>query len=143
MFGSPNSSCGQIIDTVEALSRLAVASLTEDNFGKVFPNVPQLIRTYIRTTTTVEKFVQGMEPHWTDVEGVGDKRVEEAEAVLIALREGLRTLVDGFASFKEPLKISNKEIATARTLAGMDDGPDEPRQLVADTPLQNGADGAK
>lgn len=125
IFGSPNSSCGHVIDSVDALSRLAVASLTEDNFGKVSPDVPQLMRTYVRTMTTVEKFVQDMEPHWTDVEGVGDKRVEEVEAVLLALREGLRMLVQGFESFKEPLKISDQEISAARTLAGMDDDDDD------------------
>lgn len=137
LFGSPNSSCEHIIDSVDALSRLAVASLTEDNFGKVSPDVPRLIRTYVSTVTTVEKFVQGMEPHWTDIEGVGDKRVEEVDAVLLALREGLRMLVEGFGSFTGALKISDQEIATARTLAGMD-VPDEPSQVIADMVLEYG-----
>jgi nucleoporin NDC1 len=120
VFGSPYSSFGRVIDAIDALSRLAVASLTEDKFGKVFPDVPRLIRTYVSTMTAVEKFVQGMGPHWTDVEGVGDKRVEEVEAVLLALREGLMMLVEGFGEFANELGLTEKEMAAARTLAGMD-----------------------
>ena len=145
MFGSPNSSCGHMIDSVDALSRLAVASLTEDNFGKVSPDVPRLMRTYVRTMTTVEKFVEGMSPHWTDVEGVGDKRVDDVEAVLLALREGLRMLVEGFEPFKVPLKISDQEIVVARTLAGIDDDDDDgaevTSQVLADMVLEYGAGG--
>lgn len=126
MFGSPYSSCGHIVDSVDALSRLAVASLTEDSFGKVSPDVPSLIRTFMSTIMTIENFIQGIGPHWTDVEGVGDKRVEEVEAVLLALREGLRVLVEGFEPFKVPLKISDKEIITARSMAGIDVGLDGP-----------------
>lgn len=125
MFGSRNSSCGQVVDSIDALSRLAVASLTEDGFGKVFPDVPRLMRTYMSTITTVEGFVQGMEPHWTDVEGSGgEKRVEEVEAVLLALREGLRMLVDGFGSFGAALGMTGKEIAAARRLVGVDVEPE-------------------
>lgn len=124
IFGSPSSSCGHVIDSVDALSRLATASLTEDNFGKVSPDVPLLLRTFLRTFNTVEGFVQGMGSHWTDVEGVGDKRIEEVDAVLLALRDGLRRLVEGFEAFKVPLRILDKEIDDARTLAGMNDGPD-------------------
>lgn len=120
MFGAPNSSCGQVVDSIDALSRLAVASLTEDGFGKVFPDVPRLMRIYMSTITTVEGFVQGMEPHWTDVEGSGEKRVEEVEAVLLALREGLRVLVEGFGSFRAELKMTEKEIDAARMLVGVD-----------------------
>lgn len=125
MFGSPSSSCGHIIDSIDALSRLAVASLTEDRFGKVSPDVPLLIRTFMRTMTTVENFMQGMGPHWTDVEGVGDKRIAEVEAVLLALREGLKMLVEGFEAFKVPLRISDKEIDDARRLAEMNVKPEE------------------
>lgn len=120
VFGSPHSSFGQVLDAINALSHLALASLTEDDFGKVSPDVPGLIRTYLSTITTLEGFVQGMQPHWTDIEGIRERRVEEVDAVLVALREGLKILAEGFGPFASALGMTEKEMAIVGRVAGVD-----------------------
>lgn len=130
IFGTPTSSCVHIVDSIDALAQLAHASLEEDPFGKVAEDVPHLIRTYMKTIDTVESFVlRDLQPHWTDIDAPapGDRRrryVPEVEAVLVALREGLKLLVDGFGEFRTAIGVTEGEIVRARALAFIDVGGD-------------------
>lgn len=120
VLGSPYSAFGQIIDAIDILSRLAAASLKEDDFGKVSKDIPLLIQTFGSTIVKLEAFVATMTVHWTDIEFHG-RTVNEVDVVLACLREGLRTLIEGFEVYTHELGISEMEIKDAKALAGLDD----------------------
>lgn len=117
VLGSPYSKFCQIFDAIDILSRLAIASLKEDNFGKVHSDIPLLIRTYASTISTLEAFVASTAVHWTDVE-FRDRKVEEVDILLACLKEGLRALVESFGSYADVLGINQKELKDATALAG-------------------------
>ena len=117
VLGSPYSTFSQLVDAIDVLSRLAAASLKEDTFGKVSKDIPLLIRTYTSTISTLETFVANMAVHWTDVKFQG-RTVEEVDVLVACLKEGLRTLVDGFGVYTDELGISEREIKEANALIG-------------------------
>lgn len=118
VLGSPNSQFGQIVDAVDALSSLAVASLNEDRYGTVSKDVAVLIRTYANTITALEAFVGGVAVHWTDVE-FHDRKVDEVDLILARLKTALSEMIGGFGQYAEELEISEQEMDTARTVARM------------------------
>lgn len=123
VLGTPYSELSVIIDAIDSLTSLAVASLEEDNFGKVQKDVPGLIRTLVNTTTRLESFVNGFAAHWTDVDfedmnGQG-RRAEDVERVLNSLRTGLRKMVAAFGEYAVELGLGPAEMRTAREVAGL------------------------
>lgn len=119
MLGSPHSAFDQIVDAIGILSRLAVASLQEDDFGRVSKDVPTLIRTFAATISMLETFVAGMSVHWTDVT-FKDRRVEEVDILVAALREGLKAMLVAFEEFSAELEIGEREMREAKRLAEME-----------------------
>lgn len=89
-------------------------------YGKVSKDVPLLIRTYANTITTLEAFMDGMPVHWTDI-GFQDRTVEEVQVVLECLQRGLKEMVKGFGEYAGELGISEEELRTARSLAGIEE----------------------
>ena len=123
MLGTPYSELSVIVDAIDALTCLAIASLKEDNFGKVQKDIPGLIRTLVNTTTRLESFVNGLAVHWTDVEfqemdGQG-RRVEEVERVLDSLKTGLRKMVGAFGDYAVELGLGPAEMRISREVAGL------------------------
>lgn len=118
VLGSPNSQFGQIVDAIDALSFLAVASLKEDMYGKVSKDVAVLIRTYTNTITALEAFIRDVVVHWTDVE-FNDRNEDEVDLILASLKGALREMIRGFGPYVGELEISGQEMDTARTVAGM------------------------
>lgn len=122
-MGSPYSDLKIIIDSTNAMSALALASLKEDSYGRVAKDVPLLIRVFCSTITAIEGFVSSLAPHWTDVEfSEADRRVEEVDLVVASLKTGLKTMVGAFGQYANELGLGREEIATARQVAGMMEG---------------------
>lgn len=115
-----------IVNAAVALARLAACSLKEDMYGKVQKDVANIIRTYTSTVGTVENFVKSLSIDASDVdfdEGRGDRwRVGEVQAVLAALKEGLKGLMGEFGEFREDLGLSIGEARMAREACGLDRG---------------------
>lgn len=105
-----------MVNAIEALSVLAVASLKEDPYGKVAYDVGGIMKTYILVLDALQRFVEGMQPHWTDVEGA--RGSEDVDLVCIKLREGLRRMVDAFEPYAGDFRIEEGIIRTARMVAG-------------------------
>ena len=121
VLGKPHSELNLIIDSTNSLSALALASLTEDPYGRVAKDVPLLIRAYVSTISKIESFVGGLPPHWTDVEfSESDRRVEEVDLVVASLKDGLQGLVNTFGKYATELGMDVGEIRTAKTIAGME-----------------------
>lgn len=89
VLGSPAGNAALIVDVIESTTKMLVASLTEDTFGKATPTVPDAVRTFTKTLNTVESFVNAIKP------GAGDG-IEEVEIIVERLRAGLRELLAAF-----------------------------------------------
>lgn len=118
IFKSPDSQFGQIIDAIDVLSALTVASLEEDKYGKVAKDVALLIQTYGATISAIEVFVASLPVHWTDTE-FKSREVVEVDTVLVFLKSGLKEMLHGFSEYAKDLGISEQEIQLARKISGM------------------------
>ncbi|ETI22324.1 hypothetical protein G647_06398 [Cladophialophora carrionii CBS 160.54] len=89
ILGNPYGNAAVLIDVIEALTKMQVASLTEDTYGKATPTVPDTVRTFTKTLNLVEDYVarnkQGV------VEGI-----EEVEIIIERLRASLKELLSAF-----------------------------------------------
>ncbi|KAF7506169.1 hypothetical protein GJ744_012149 [Endocarpon pusillum] len=92
ILGFPYSNAAVIIDAIEATTRMLVASLSEDIYGKVISGVPTTVRTFTATVNAIESFVQD---HVKEEAGP-DEDIEEVEIVLARLKAGLAELLSAF-----------------------------------------------
>ena len=121
VLGSPFGELSVIIDSVNALTALAVASLTEDNYGKVAKDVPLLIQAFVSVIQSVEGFVMDLPVHWTDVEfSDSDRRAEDVDLVVGSMKAGLKEIVDAFGKYATELGLTQRDIKTARRVAGVE-----------------------
>ena len=121
MLGSPYGELNSIIDSVNALTALAVASLAEDNYGRVAKDVKLLIQAFVSVIQSVEGFVRGLPVHWTDVEfSDSDRRIEEVDMVVGSMKAGLKEMVDAFGKYATELGLTERDIKAARRVAGVE-----------------------
>ncbi|CRL18761.1 Nucleoporin protein Ndc1-Nup [Penicillium camemberti] len=131
VLGTPESSLPLIVDAVESLTRLLIASLAEDPYGKVQADVPSAVRLLTQTTLTLDAFAHqgGLDAHWTDInfppssdpqaQAVA-RLVPDVEIVLAALRGGLKDLLTAFRPYLRDIGIAGKDLRVAKEAAGID-----------------------
>lgn len=121
VLGSPVGELNSIIDSVNALTALALASLTEDNYGKVAKDVPLLIQAFVSVIQSVEGFVRNLPVHWTDVEfSDSDRRGEEVDLVVGSMKAGLKEMVDAFGKYATELGLTERDMKAAGRVAGVE-----------------------
>ncbi|TKA81545.1 hypothetical protein B0A49_00459 [Cryomyces minteri] len=118
VYGVPYSALNTIIYAINALTTLAVRSITEDTLGQVAKDVPTIVRVFADTIRNIENFMQTLPPHWTDVEfdEKSSRRVKEVEEVTDALKSGLEQLLLGYGEFADSLGLSKRELRGAKDL---------------------------
>lgn len=91
-----------------ALSRLVVASLSEDEFGVVQKHVPAILQCFSSTIDALEKYIANPPIHWTDIEAKkGDRKVlREPDILLKALKTGLRDIAVAFKPYVKDMALS-------------------------------------
>ncbi|KAI1616613.1 nucleoporin protein Ndc1-Nup [Exophiala viscosa] len=89
VLGSPNGNAALIVDAIDSITQMLVASLSEDTYGKATPTVPETVRTLTRTLTIVEGYVARNKPD-------NNASIEEVEIIIERLRSGLRELLAAF-----------------------------------------------
>lgn len=89
VLGSPNSDAAVIVDVVNSLTKMLIASLTEDTYGKATPTVPETVRQFTKTLTIIEDFVAKNSP-------VGSRGIQEVQIIVERLRAGLKELLSAF-----------------------------------------------
>ena len=115
VLGSPYGDVGVIVDAVDSLTKFAVFSLAEDQYGNVQRDVKLIIQTFTNTIMKLENFKAKVDFHWTDVER--KKHSPEVDEVLNALRCGLDQLITSFGDYSEDLRLSQSEMRMAREAA--------------------------
>jgi nucleoporin NDC1 len=89
VLGSPYGNAPVLVDVIEALTKMQVASLTEDTYGKATPTVPDTVRTFTKTLNLVEDYVS------QNKQGVAEG-IEEVEIIIERLRASLKELLSAF-----------------------------------------------
>ena len=90
VLGSPYGNAATIVDVIEALTKMQVASLAEDTYGKATPTVPGTVRTFTKTLTLIEDFVsknkQGAKSGTEDVEIIIERLRASLKELLLAFQ---------------------------------------------------------
>ncbi|RYP10417.1 hypothetical protein DL765_008113 [Monosporascus sp. GIB2] len=115
VLGTPYSEVSVYINAAFALSQLAVSSLTEDKYGNVQRDVPNLIRTFTTVIKKLERFRDELPSHWTDPEG--DRSCHETDWLLDDLKVGLGRLIEAFGAYSADLRLSRADMRLAREAA--------------------------
>ncbi|KAL8980735.1 MAG: hypothetical protein Q9177_005794 [Variospora cf. flavescens] len=133
-FGQPLSECVTIVDAIDALTRLATASIHEDDYGKVARDIPTVVQTFITTHQSLENLIVGtlLQPHWTDVEFQESRReeVQEVQVTLDALRHGLAELMNAFGAFAPEIGLEGKDVRAAEMIAGKNKRKDKETEMI-------------
>ncbi|KAI4174693.1 MAG: hypothetical protein LQ348_006324 [Seirophora lacunosa] len=118
-FGQPFSEFVTIVDAVDALTRMATASIKEDDYGKVARDIPAIVRTFVTAHRSLESLTAALQPHWTDVEFRESQReVGDVQVTLAALRQGLGELMGAFGAFAAEIGLEEQEVRVAKMIAG-------------------------
>ncbi|KAL8769908.1 MAG: hypothetical protein Q9194_005304 [Teloschistes cf. exilis] len=119
-FGQPFSELIPTINAVYSLTSLVTASLKEDAYGKVAKDIPLVMRTFIVTYQTLDRFAGTLSPHWTDVEFSDSQRqTDDVMAMLGALKHGLGDTVKAFSGLSADLGIRDQDMRMAKAIAGI------------------------
>ncbi|KAI2465589.1 nucleoporin protein Ndc1-Nup [Annulohypoxylon bovei var. microspora] len=115
VLGQPYGELSTYMNAAFALSRLAVSSLTEDQYGNVQRDVPAIIRTFTVVIKKLERFRDNLPIHWTDL---GQNReCPEVDELLDALKDGLNELITAFGQYSTDLRLSRADMRLAREAA--------------------------
>ena len=127
VFGGPYSTLCPLVDSIESVTSLLIASTSEDVFGKVCADVSKVLRLYTGTITSVSSFANGgLDVHWSDVifppssqpeAQAAARRVEDIDLLLDVLRSSLGRLVTAFGRYARDFGISDKELHQAQKVA--------------------------
>jgi nucleoporin NDC1 len=131
VLGAPVSSLSPIVDAVESLTRLLIASLAEDPYGKVQADIPPTVRLLTDTILTLDAFVHqgGLDAHWTDVDFPSSshptaqakaRQVPEVELVLDTFRSSLKDLLEAFKPYLRDIGVVGKDLRLAKEAAAID-----------------------
>jgi nucleoporin NDC1 len=111
--GGEYSNTSVIINAVDALTALLLASLKEDKYGEVSKSVPTVIRAFASTISAVEVFLSGTDRHWSDIDA--KKWAVDVEVLLQALRQGLEGIFGGFGEYLEGLGMGADEVRSCKS----------------------------
>lgn len=125
VLGSPHSKLAAIIDATESVKCLLIASLEEDQFGKVQADVPSVVRLFTKIIMTLESFAgkDGLKPHWSDVDSISadgvqpSRSVEQVDIVIDALKNGLSELLGAFSLYLNEVGVVGQDLQLAREAA--------------------------
>ncbi|MCJ1412543.1 hypothetical protein MMC19_006638 [Ptychographa xylographoides] len=123
VLGNPTSQISIIINAVDSITNLAVASLKEDQYGTVNKDIPTILRTFVITVQNIERIRQQMPVHWTDTEfeerGGDGRKVKEVELVLSHLKSGIAQLIQTFGGYAQDMGLGPVEMRAARQAADL------------------------
>jgi nucleoporin NDC1 len=120
------------VDAVDSLTRMLIASLDEDQYGKVQTDVPSVVNLFTQTIMSLDAFVHqgGLDAHWTDVyfppsskpqAQAEARKVPEVELVLDTLQSGLIDLLEAFKPYLRDIGVTGKDLRLAREAAGIEE----------------------
>lgn len=122
VLGLPAGNAALIVDVVESITKMLVASLSEDTYGRATPTVPETVRTFTKTLTSIESFVDANK---AGTEG----RIEEVEIIVERLKAGLRELLAAFQLYLVDVGLGIAELNQANRAVADPQGEEANDQL--------------
>jgi nucleoporin NDC1 len=113
ILGHPQANAAVITDAIESITRMLVASLSEDLYGTAISGVPTTVRAFTTTINTIETFVQ----HHVKEEAGPEADIDEVEIVLARLKAGLAELLGAFQLFLVDQGVSAADHRSAQNSA--------------------------
>ena len=110
VLGTPYANAAMAVDAVDSVTRMLVASLSEDVYGQAISGVPEAVRTFANAISAMEAFLQ------QNAKGV-NAGIEEVETVLERLKAGLTELLSAFQLYLSDVGLGAAELREARRLA--------------------------
>lgn len=110
VLGSPYGNAAILVDAIEAVTRMMVASLQEDLYGNTIKGVPSAVKQFTTSITLIETFIKSNPP------GNGD--ISEVEIILGRLKAGLRELLAAFQTFLTDKALGIGELNAAKRASG-------------------------
>ncbi len=89
VLGSPYGNAAIVVDVVEALTKMQVASLAEDTYGRATPTVPDTVRSFTTTLNLIEA-------HLAQNKQSGTVKMDEVQTIIEKLRASLKELLSAF-----------------------------------------------
>ncbi|KAL2833393.1 nucleoporin protein Ndc1-Nup [Aspergillus cavernicola] len=129
VLGTPTAGLSSIVDAIESLTHLLIASLQEDPYGKVQADVPDIVRLLTETTMNLEQYAHGgLDIHWTDATfppssdpsaQAAARRVPDVELVIDSLKGSLASLLSAFKPYLKDIGLVGKDLRLAREASGV------------------------
>jgi nucleoporin NDC1 len=110
VLGSPNSSAALLVDAVEAVTRMLLASLQEDVYGNSIKCVPSAVKQFTTSITLTEAFVDANPP--------GQGNIADVQVLLARLKSGLRELLSAFQVYLNDQALGIAELNAAKRASG-------------------------
>ncbi len=107
VLGSPNGNAAIIVDVIESITKMLIASLSEDTYGKATPTVPDAVRTFTRTLSIIEDYTAKLHPETR-------AQIEEVEIIVERLRAGLKELLAAFQLYLLDVGLGIAELNQAK-----------------------------
>jgi hypothetical protein len=107
VLGSPTGNAAIIVDVVDAITKMLVASLSEDTYGKATPNVPETVRVFTRTLNSIENLIENSQK-----ESAG--QIDEVDIIVERLRAGLKELLAAFQLYLIDVGLGITELNQAK-----------------------------
>ncbi|EXJ85199.1 hypothetical protein A1O3_05874 [Capronia epimyces CBS 606.96] len=128
VLGTPYGNAAIIVDVIDSITKMLVASLSEDTYGKATPTVPEVVRTFTKTLLTVEDFV-----------AKNDSRsrtgIEEVEIIIERLRSGLKELLSAFQVYLIDVGLGISDLNQAKRAIQVRQ-PEEVREETVEPPIR-------
>jgi nucleoporin NDC1 len=111
ILGAPQSESAVIVDAISSVTKMLVASLSEDAYGKVNKGVPDVVKTFTKTINSIETYVQSLG------DGVDAAQVEDVLTIHDLLKASLAELLSAFQMYLSGVGLGVRELNDAKNAA--------------------------
>lgn len=111
VLGTPHSSSVVIVDAISSVTKILVASLSEDAYGKVNKGVPEVVRTFTKTIDGIETYVKSLGG------GTDGSEIEDVLIIHALLKASLGELLSAFKMYLHDVGLGVSELNAANNAA--------------------------
>lgn len=111
VLGAPQSESSVIVDAISSVTKMLIASLSEDAYGKVNKGVPEAAKTFTKTINSIEGYVKSFGS------GIDPKQIEEVLIIHGLLKASLAELLSAFQMYLSDAGLGVREFNDAKNAA--------------------------
>lgn len=131
VLGHPVGNAAIVVDAIESVTKMLIASLAEDVYGKAVSGVPETVRTFTKTINTIEQLVR-------ESKHSVDGSITEVLIILGRLKAGLAELLAAFQLYLADVGLGISELNAAKKAAGVAITEETHSDLISLRPIDPG-----